>query len=125
LGQNYFGPANIGIGILQQDTELPNLQFRAQQIFDILDWARTHFRIDPKIVTLERAFNCSRHAIHSASGNGLNELKSRGRRSAVSAESDASILAWTTGKGEKNTAVRRTDIKNYYREVCKVKVTRG
>jgi hypothetical protein len=28
LNQNCFGPANIGI--LQQDTELPNLQFHAQ-----------------------------------------------------------------------------------------------
>jgi hypothetical protein len=35
LGQNCFGPANIGI--LQQDMELPNLQFHAQQIFYIVD----------------------------------------------------------------------------------------
>jgi hypothetical protein len=82
LGQNYFGPANIGIGILQQETELANFELRAQQIFYIVDWAGTHLRIDPKIGSLERAFNCSRHAIHSAMGNGLNEPKSRGRHSA-------------------------------------------
>jgi hypothetical protein len=76
LGQNCFGSANIGIGILQQDTELPNLQFRSQQIFDIVDWARAHLRIDPKIESLERTFNCSRHAIHSALANRLNEPKS-------------------------------------------------
>jgi hypothetical protein len=70
LDQNCAGPANIGIGILQQDTELPNLEFRAQQIFDIVDWARTHLRIGPTIRSLERAFNCSRDAIYSPLANG-------------------------------------------------------
>jgi hypothetical protein len=91
----------------------------------IVDQAGTHLRIDPKIGSLERAFNCSRHAIHVASGNGLNEPKSRGRHSGVSTESEANILAWITGKAEKNAAVTRTDIKNYCREVCKIEVTRG
>jgi transposase len=122
LGHNCFGPANIAI--LQQDTELPHWQFRAQQIFYIVDWARIHLRIDPKIGSLERAFKCSRHTIHSALANGRNEPKSRGRHSAVSAESDANILAWITGKAEKNAAVTRTDIKNYWRKVCKIEVTR-
>jgi hypothetical protein len=125
LGQHCFRPPNIGI--LQQDTELPNLQFRAPQIFSIVDWARTHLRIDPKIGSLERAFNCSRHAILSALANGHNEPTSRSgiRQSAVSGESDANILAWITGKAEKNAAVTRTDIKNYCREVCKIEATRG
>jgi hypothetical protein len=57
--------------------------------------------------------------------NGLNEPKSRGRPFVVSAESEANILAWITGKGEKNAALTRTDIKNYCREVCKIEVTRG
>jgi hypothetical protein len=30
----------------------------------------------------------------------------------VNAESDANILAWITGKAEKNASVTRTDIKN-------------
>jgi hypothetical protein len=47
------------------------------------------------------------------------------RHSAVSAESDVNILAWITGKAEKNAAVTRTDIENYCREVCKIEVTRG
>jgi hypothetical protein len=92
LGQHCFGPANIGT--LQQDTELPNLRFRPQQIFSIVDWAR-------------------------------NEAKSRGRHSAVSAELDANILAWITGKAERNVAAIRTDIKNYCWEVCKIELTRG
>jgi hypothetical protein len=121
LDQNCFGPANIGI--LQQDTELPNLQLRAHQIFHIVDWACTHLRIDPAIRSLEWAFSCSRHAIHSALANGLNELKSRGRHFAASAESDANIVAWITGMGETNAALIRTDIKNYCREVCKIEVT--
>jgi hypothetical protein len=104
--------------------ELPHSQFRAEQKFYIVDWARTHLRIGPKIGSLDRTFNCSRYAIHSALANGLNEPKSRGRHSAVSAESDANILAWITGKAERNAAVTRTDIKNYCREVCKIAVTR-
>jgi hypothetical protein len=123
LGQNCFGPANIEI--LHQDTELPNLQFRAQQIFYIVDWARTHLEIDPTIGSLERAFNCSRHAIHSALANGLSEPRSRGRHLAVNAESEANILAWITSQAEKNAAVTRTEIMNYCREVCKIAVTRG
>jgi hypothetical protein len=122
LGQNCFGPANIGI--LQQDTELPNLQFPVEQIFSIMDWARTHLRIDPTIASLERAFNCSRRVIHSALVNGLNGPKSRARHSAVSRESDANILAWITGKEEENAGVTRTDIKNQCREVCKIEITR-
>jgi hypothetical protein len=47
------------------------------------------------------------------------------RHSAVSAESDANILAWITGKAEANAAATRTDIKNDCREVCKIEVTRG
>jgi hypothetical protein len=47
------------------------------------------------------------------------------RHSAVSAESDANILAWITDKVEKNAAVTRTDIRNHCREVCKMEVTRG
>jgi hypothetical protein len=47
------------------------------------------------------------------------------RHSAVSAESDAKILAWITGKPETNAAVTRMDIKNYCREVCKIEVTGG
>jgi hypothetical protein len=47
------------------------------------------------------------------------------RHSAVSAESDANILAWITGKAERNAAVTRTDIKNHCREVCKIEVTHG
>jgi hypothetical protein len=125
LGQNCLGPANIGIRILRQDTELPNLQFLGQQIFSMVDWARTHLRIDPMIRSLEPTFNCSRHSIHSALAKGLNEPKSRYRHSAVSAESEANILAWITGKGEKNAAVTGTDIKNYCREVCKIEVTGG
>jgi hypothetical protein len=74
---------------------------------------------------LERASNCSRPAIHSASGNELNEPKSRGRHSAVSAESDANILAWFSGKAERNAAVTRTNITNYCWEVCKIELTRG
>jgi hypothetical protein len=42
----------------------------------------------------------------------------------VSAESDANILSWITGKAERNAAVRRTDIKNYWREVCKIELKR-
>jgi hypothetical protein len=125
VGQNCFGRVKLGIGILQQDTELPNLQFSAQQIFDIVDWARSHLKIDPKIGSLEGAFNCSRHAIHSALANGLNEPKSRGRHFAVSAESDANILVWITGKEEKNAAVTRTDIRNYCQAICKIEITRG
>jgi hypothetical protein len=90
-----------------------------------VDWARTHLRIDPKIGSLKRASNCSRHAVYPALGNERNEPKSRGRHSAVSAESDADILARITGKAEKNAAVTRTDIKNYCREVCKIEATRG
>jgi hypothetical protein len=123
LGQNCFGPVNIGI--LQQDTKLPNLQLGAQQIFRILDWARTYVRIDPTIGSLERAFNDSRHAIHSALANGLNELKSRGRDSAVSAGSDANILASLTGKAQENAAVTGTDIKICCREASRIGVTRG
>jgi hypothetical protein len=47
------------------------------------------------------------------------------RHSAVSAESDANILAWITGNGERNAAVTRTDIKNDCREVCKIAVMCG
>jgi hypothetical protein len=47
------------------------------------------------------------------------------RHSPATAESDANILAWITGKAEKNAAVTRTDIGNYCREVCKIEVTRG
>jgi hypothetical protein len=90
-----------------------------------LGTSRTHLRIDPMIGSLERVFNCSRHAIHSALANGLNEPKSRGRHFAVSAESDGNILASITGKAEKNAAVTRPDIKNYCRDVCKMEVTRG
>jgi hypothetical protein len=43
----------------------------------------------------------------------------------VSAESDAKTLARITGKARGNTAVTRTDITNYCREGCKIKVTRG
>jgi hypothetical protein len=57
--------------------------------------------------------------------NGLNEPKSRGRHSTLSAECDANILAWITGKAQTNAAATRTDIKNYCREVCKIEVTRG
>jgi hypothetical protein len=113
------------MAILQQETELPNLEFRAQQIFDIGDWARTHLRIDPTIGSLERPFNCSRHAIHSALANAFNGPKSRDRDSAASAESDANILARITSQAETNAAVTHTDIKNDYREVCKIEVTRG
>jgi hypothetical protein len=81
LGQNCFGPANIGIGMVQQDRELPNLQFRVREIFYIVDWARAHLRNDAVIGSLQRAFNCSRRAIHLALANGLNEPKSRGRHS--------------------------------------------
>jgi hypothetical protein len=122
LGQNCFGPANIRF--LEQDTELPNLQFRAHSLFCVVDWAGTHLSIDPKIQSLGREFNCSRHAIHSALANGLNEPKSRGRHAAVRAESDANMLAWITGKAEKNATATRTDIKNYCREVCKIEVRR-
>jgi hypothetical protein len=104
---------------------LPNLQFRAQHIFYIRDWARSHLRIDPRIGLLEGAFNCLRHAIHSALANGLNEPKSRSRHWGVSAECDANILAWITAKAEKNAAVTRTDIKNYCREVWKIDATHG
>jgi hypothetical protein len=82
-------------------------------------------RIDPGIGSLERAFNCSRHAIHSAPANGLNEPKSQGGHSAVSAESDANVLDCITGKAERNAAATRTGITNYYQEVCKIEVTRG
>jgi hypothetical protein len=51
--------------------------------------------------------------------------KSRGRHSAVSAESEANILASITGKAEKNAAVRRTNIVNHCREVCKIELRRG
>jgi hypothetical protein len=105
--------------------ELVTLQFLAQQIFYIVGWARTHLRIDPKIGSLEHAFNCSRHAIHSGLGNELNEPKSRGRHSGVSAESDANIVAWITGKAKPSAAVTRTDVKNSCREVCKIEVMRG
>jgi hypothetical protein len=47
------------------------------------------------------------------------------RHSAVSAESDANVLGWTTGKAARNAAVTPTDIKNYCREVCQIEVTRG
>jgi hypothetical protein len=77
LGQHCFGPANIGI--LQKDTKLPKLQFGAQPISHIIDWAGTHWRSDPRIASLESAFNCSRHTIPSALANRLNEPKSRGR----------------------------------------------
>jgi hypothetical protein len=73
---------------------------------------------------IERAFNCSRHAIHSSFEKRLNKPKWRRRHSAVSPESDANILAWITDKAEKNAAVARTDITNYCREVCKIEVTR-
>jgi hypothetical protein len=101
---------------MQEDTQLPKLQFRAQQMLDIVDWARTHLRIDPMMRSLEHAFNCSRDGIHSALANGLNEPKSRGRHFAVRAESDANILARMTGKAEKNAAVTRMEIRNYCRE---------
>jgi hypothetical protein len=57
--------------------------------------------------------------------NSLNDPKSRGPHFAVSAKSDATILAWITPKVEKNAAVTPTDIKNYCREVCKIEFTRG
>jgi hypothetical protein len=47
------------------------------------------------------------------------------RHSAVSAESEANILAWITGKAEANAPVTRMDIRNYCREVCKMQVARG
>jgi hypothetical protein len=74
---------------------------------------------------LERAFSCSRHAIYSALANSLNEPRSRNRHFAVSAESDANILAWITNKADLNATVTRADIKNYCREVCEIEVTRG
>jgi hypothetical protein len=123
LGQNGFGPANTGVR--QEDRELLNLQFRARQVLSIVDWARTYLRIDPTIRSLERAFSCSRHVIHSALANGLNEPKSRGRHFAVRAASDANIPAWLTRKAEKNAAVARTDIRNYCRTVCMIEVRRG
>jgi hypothetical protein len=90
-----------------------------------VDWARIHLGIDRMIGSLANAFNDSRHAIHSALANGLNEPKSRGRYSAVSAAWDANILAWIISQAVKNAPVTRTDIKNYCREVCKIEVTRG
>jgi hypothetical protein len=123
LGQNCFGPGNVRI--LQEDIQLPKLQLPAQQLFSIADWARTDLRTDPTIRSLERAFSCSRHVIHSASANGLNEPNSRARHFAVNAESDANILACITGKAEKNAAAIGTDIRNYCREGCKIEVTRG
>jgi hypothetical protein len=93
---------------------LPKLKFSGQQIFDIVDRARTHLKSDPKIASLDRAFSYSQHALHSALANGLNEPKSYGRRFAVSAESEANIPAWITHKTEKNAAVTRTNIRNYW-----------
>jgi hypothetical protein len=43
----------------------------------------------------------------------------------MSPGSEANMLAWITGKAEKNAAITRTDIKNYCREVCKIEVRRG
>jgi hypothetical protein len=48
-----------------------------------------------------------------------------GQHFAVNGESETNILAWMTGKAEKNAAVTRTDMKNYCPEVCKIEVTRG
>jgi hypothetical protein len=111
--------------MLRERTQLPKLQFPAQQVFDLMDWTCTQLRIDPTMTSLERAFSGSRHAIHTALANGLNEPKSRDRHSAVRAESDANILAWMTGKAERHAAVTRTDIRDDCREVCKIEVTRG
>jgi hypothetical protein len=47
------------------------------------------------------------------------------RHSAVSAESDANILAGITSQAGENATVTRTDIKNYCREVYKIEVTCG
>jgi hypothetical protein len=47
------------------------------------------------------------------------------RHLAVSAESDANLLAWIIGMARKNVPVPRTDINNYCREVCKIEVTCG
>jgi hypothetical protein len=113
------------MGIRQEDTQLPKLQFHAQQIFDIVNWAATHSKIDTTIGSLERAFSCSPYALHSVFAKGGNERKSQGRHFAVSAESDVNILAWITGKAEKDAAVPRMHIKNYCREVSKIEVMRG
>jgi hypothetical protein len=84
---------------------LRKLQFRAQQIFYIVDWAGTHLRIDPKIGSLERAVSRSRHAIPFALADGLNQPKPPGRHFAVRGESETKISAWITGKAEKNVPV--------------------
>jgi hypothetical protein len=47
------------------------------------------------------------------------------RHSAVSAESDANILALIISQDEKNAAIARTDITNYCPEVYTIEVTRG
>jgi hypothetical protein len=46
------------------------------------------------------------------------------RDSVVKAESDANIVAWITSQAEASPVVRRTEIKNDCREVCKIVVTR-
>jgi hypothetical protein len=55
----------------------------------------------------------------------IDKPKSRGRRLAVDAESDANILAWITKQAKKNPEVPRTDVRHYYREVCKFEASRG
>jgi hypothetical protein len=71
------------------------------------------------------AFDYSRCALRSALENELNPRKSRSCQLAVDAQSHANILAWIKKQAKKNTAVTRTDIKNYCREVWKFEVSRG
>jgi hypothetical protein len=94
---------------------LPNLQFRGQQIFYIVDWAGLHLKINPVIGSLEHALAARDMLfIQHWQTNSISRNREVGiRDSAVRADSDANILAWITGKAEKNAAVTRTDIKNY------------
>jgi hypothetical protein len=86
---------------VQQNAEFRKLQFRVQQIFYLVNWARTECRTEISIGFLMRTFNCFCCAVRSALENGLNPPKSRGHHLAVDPGSDANILAWIKKQAEK------------------------
>jgi hypothetical protein len=110
---------------LQSNAEFCELQFGAQQMFYLVNWARTECKTEISIGSLMCAFNCSRCAVRSALVNGLNPPPSRGRHLAVDGKSDANILAWIKKQTEKNAAVTRSDIKKSCREVWKFEASQG
>jgi hypothetical protein len=123
LHQNCRGDRTLRA--LQQDPEFPKARFRAYQIFDIANRAPRQCEIDISINSLARAFNCSDYAVRSALKNGFDHPISRGRHLALDAISDASISEWIKKNAESNTAVTRTDIKNYCFKVYKFQASRG